>query len=192
MNYEERNGPDRSAFAVGEGAVRRVINQEEQYCAYEMDRIEKANAASRAGLEVEIGWNEERERELTGILEGCEGGDAAMRLRRIYFAATAALFCLASIIFAHVSLQPFGLGLEILPGVIALGLILAFWTHPLLENESFRPFIAAAGFLCALLGVLLMAFVRGNVFALQLNEAIASSATSPEQGVQFTGQRRCS
>src|SRR5712692_7518188 len=124
-----------AAYEMGAAAVERAADEAQTVCAWEKRSIEKLVAPDITRLQARRESLVEKRSELQNIIRQAPRVDIASlkRTRNTYW-ALALVLVVASILFAHLALAPFGLGWETWGFSVAMGLVGAFWTDQTLEE----------------------------------------------------------
>ena len=187
MNPADRNGAASSAFAIGERALFRVVDETDEFCSWEKKRIELASAGEKATLDLKIAWLTERLDALNATIRQCPANPASRRVLIVYYALVAIICFVVGTDLAYLCLAPFGFGLAAVLAAVGCAVGSAFWTDHLLRQrgETFQRVLPVVGFFAAIAGGLLLALVRGDVFNQFLQSAISGGDIALDQGVAF-------
>ncbi len=177
-------------LVLGQQAYERAKEHASHICGWRKRHIEKSNAAEQARLKVRLVSLIEQADELRERLKSRPPeGSAVLRKRRICLYLFVTLLCLASIFFAHLSLAPFGLGWELWILCLGFGIVVPRSTARTLEifnGKCLLRTLAVTALAASLAGILVLAILRGEVFALYLRTYIsAADPSSTELGAGF-------
>jgi hypothetical protein len=165
-----------TAFDLGQTAIERV----EEACAQEKLRREKLNSAEIAGLRVRLTHLSERRSELRKVDTLTLPSDLENLRRKRWCARFLALFFAAcGVFFAHLALAPFGLGWEAWLFSFGLGIVGFLSTDRFLatfESRQILKTLVAVSFVASIAGLLILAFLRGEVVALYLKQAVIGAS----------------
>jgi hypothetical protein len=166
-----------SAESIGEQlgfeSVGSVVSKVEAYCAYEEQRIELTNQPRIVALSQEGALLLEEERDLTERLQHAPPlGDIRSRRRRAaYYWGIAIVLTFAAFVFSLLSFEPFRIGWKGYLYCLGIAIVTPFWIEQLIEKRSAGPFLkvlAATACAAALTSLVLLAVIRGDLFAEQM------------------------
>jgi hypothetical protein len=194
MTGDQNNAETRQiGYRLGAEAIERAADEAQTLCAWEKRRIQKLAAPEETRLRARYQALTEQRRELQNLVWLAPALDvASLRVTRNLYWALAVVLVVASVLFAHMALVPFGLGWETWGFSLAIGLVAAFWTDQTLGEcgcKRLLQTICAGALGASLLGLLILAIVRGDILALYLRTALASDpgASSGIGGEAATG-----
>jgi hypothetical protein len=187
MQPPNQNGTGSSAFAIGERAIFRVVDETDEFCSWEKKRIELASAGEKATLDLKIAWLTERLDALRQVISQCPPNPATRRVLMVYHALVAAVCFFVGLDLAYLCLAPFGFGFAAVLAALGCAVVTAFWTDQLLKSrgDRFKRILPVVGFAAAVAGGLLLAFVRGDVFNQSLQSALSGGEVALDQSVAF-------
>ena len=168
------------AFELGDAAVNQAIDRLERVGGLEKRRREQVNAAEITSLSAELALRTEERDELRAEARRTPRPDPMPRRSRMWYVAVALVLVIAGFSFAHLALSPFGLGWQVWPYSVALAVVCAYATEETLEKCDCRRLVvttAIVSLVTSLAGLIVMAFVRGEVLALYLKSATGAALT---------------
>lgn len=161
---------------LGFESVGSVVSKVEAYCAYEEQRIELTNQPRILALSQEGALLLEEERDLTERLRHAPPpGDIRSRQRRAaYYWGIAVVLTLAAFVFSLLSFEPFRVGWKGYLYCVGIAVVTPFWIEQLIEKRSagrFLKVLAATASAAALTSLVLLAVIRGDLFAEQMKSS---------------------
>ncbi len=158
---------------LGVEGVQSVVSKVEAYCAYEERRIELTNQPRILGLRQEGSLLLEEERDLMERLRHAPPpGDLRSRRRRtVYYWGITVVLTIAAFVFSVLSFDPFRVGWKGYLYCLGIAVVTPFLLEQLLENwNNKRLFKGIATMACAaaLTSLVLLAVIRGDLFAEQM------------------------
>lgn len=166
---------------LGYDGVERVVDHVERYCECERNRIELSNQARITSLRAEIALDFEREHDLKKAIEQAPPpGDIRTRRRKaLYYWIVTAILTLAAFFFSLLAFEPYRLGWKSYLYCLGIAIVTPFSVEKFLEcsnKEKLIKTLATVAFVAALASLVLLALVRGDVLAQQVND-IAPTVT---------------
>jgi hypothetical protein len=148
----------------------------EAYCKHEEQRIELTNQPKILALKYEGSLLQDEERDLIEQLRQAPApGDLRSRKRRAsYYWGVTAILTLAGFVFSFVAFDPYRLGWKSYLYCFGIAVVTPFLAEMTLEKwktESLFKSVAAVACLAALVSLLLLATIRGDVLAEQMNNS---------------------
>jgi hypothetical protein len=175
---------------LGFEGVEHLVARAEAICDCEERRITLTNDARLAGLEAHIVSLAEKERELQEWRRlAAPPGDERRRLRKAwYYRAVTFLLTLAGFFFSLIAFAPYRLGWKSYLYCVGIAIVTPFISERFLEEWSNRHLVrtlASAGFLAAIISLVLLAVIRGDLFFEQTKVAqaeviVEGEAAAPE------------
>ena len=183
MNYS--SGSIQIGSQFGEEAANHVERLAHDYCGCERDRIELANEPRIRKLRVEGLALQKLESTLDERLKRLPSTiDSRLRARSIVVHwATGILLAAAAFVFSLIAFEPFRLGPKTYLYCLGIAIVTPFATEKFLEtvrNERVFRSITAMVFLAALVGSGLLAVIRGNLFAREVDQDTPTSVIEGE------------
>ncbi|MGA2184919.1 MAG: hypothetical protein ABSH47_18015 [Bryobacteraceae bacterium] len=177
MLPEAEFNPTAVAFALGEAAVNQAIDRLEHVRDFETRRREHMNAAEITSLNAQIALRMEKRDALRAEIRRTPRPDPTPQRSRAWYVTIAAALVIAAFAFARLTLRPFNLGWETWLYAVALAGVCAVATDEVLEKCRCHGLVTAAAvvsFGTGLIGLIIMAVVRGDIFALYLKNVLSS------------------
>jgi hypothetical protein len=180
------------AYELGTAAADKSLDQGQPVMNYERQRLECRNEAAIAECKAKLKTRSD-ERELLRVqIRSSPQVVFNARLRRLYYVSIATVLMTGGVSFAHLAFAPFGFGWEAWLYAATLPLICAGLEEVVLERYGTPRIVGLVsflGFLLGLVGLFLLAQLRGDVVAVYLKAAISDIATTgtPSDMVQFYG-----
>ena len=158
---------------LGIDGVGSVVTKVEAYCACEEQRIELVNQPRIGALRQEGSLLLEEERNLTERLRhAAPPGDLRSRRRRAaYYSGITIVLTLAAFVFSLLAFDPFRVGWKSYLYCLGIALVTPFLLEQVLEHwNGERVFKGVATIACAaaLTSLVLLAVIRGDLFAEQM------------------------
>jgi hypothetical protein len=160
---------------LGVEGVGRVVSKVEAYCAYEEQRIELTNQPRIVALRQEGSLLLEEERHLTERLRHAPPpGDLRSRRRRAaYYWGVTIILTIAAFVFSLLSFDPFRVGWKGYLYCVGIAIVTPFLLEQFLEKwnaERLFKGLAAIACMAALTSLVLLAMIRGDLFAGQMKD----------------------
>ena len=168
------------AYELGDAAVNQAIDRLECVGGLEKRRREHVNAAEITSLSAELALRTEERDVLRAEVRRTPRPDPTPQRSRAWYIVIAVILALAGFAFAHLCLSAFGIGWQAWPYSVALAVVCAFATEATLEKCDCRWLIvtvAVVSLVTSLVGLIIMAFIRGDILALYLKNATAGALT---------------
>jgi hypothetical protein len=180
--------PSAVAFELGDAAVNRAVENLECVCGVEKRRRELLNAPDIKSLGAELALRTEEHDELTDQIRRTPRRSLLPQRSRLWYVMIALMLGIAGFSFAHLALTPFGLGWETCLYSLAVATVCAVATDEVLEQCGWEKLVtgaAAVSFVAGLGGLLIMAFVRGDILLLYLKNTLSAGVAdaSPFGGI---------
>jgi hypothetical protein len=158
---------------LGVESVSNVVSKVEAYCAYEEQRIELTNQPRILALRQEGSLLLEEERKLSERLRHAPpaGDFRSRRQRTAYYWGVTIILTLAAFVFAMLSFEPFRVGWKGYLYCLGIAVATPFLLEQLLEKwnaEHLFKGLAAVACAAALMSLVLLAVIRGDLFAEQM------------------------
>jgi hypothetical protein len=162
-----------SARELGAGGVDNIVTNAERVCSYESERIALTNESVIVGLRAQFNLLRDQERHLEARLQlAPPAGDLRrLRLRALYYWCLTALLIAAGFVFALLSFEPFRLGWKSWLYCAGIAALTPFLVEKLLDGprmERVVKALTAAAAVAALVGLMLLAVIRGNLLGQQI------------------------
>jgi hypothetical protein len=160
---------------LGVEGVGSVVSKVEAYCAYEEQRIELTNQPRIVALRQEGSLLLEEERDLTERLRHTPPpGDLRSRRRKsAYYGGVTVILTIAAFVFSLLSFDPFRVGWKGYLYCLGIAVVTPFLLEQFLEKwnaERLFKGLAAIACMAALTSLVLLAMIRGNLFAQQMKD----------------------
>ena len=160
---------------LGYDGVEHLVDQVERYCECERNRIELSNEPRIKVLRAEIALDLEKERELKKAIEQAPPpGDIRTRRRKaLYYWAVTAILTLAAFFFSLLAFDPYRLGWKSYLYCLGIAIVTPFCVEKFLESWNQKTLIKALATIAATAApasLILLAVVRGDVLAQQIND----------------------
>jgi hypothetical protein len=168
------------AYDLGSTAVKSVREKLDSVCTHEKHRIQKSSEHEIVGIKLRLEIQRREWRELRTCLQTRPRNASALFRRGRYCQIIAAFLTIAGVVFAHLTLEPFGLGWESWLFSVGLAIVGGFWAAQVIERyDGTRTLqlVFVAAFLSTLAGLIILAILRGDL--LSLNVMTALGTTSP-------------
>ena len=154
---------------LGFEGVEHLVARAEAICECEERRITLTNQPRITGLQAEIASLAERENEIQERRrQAAPPGDERRRLRKAWYYRTITfLLTLAGFFFSLIAFAPYRLGWKSYFYCVGIAIVTPFISERFLEEWSNRHLVkalASAGFLAAILSLVLLAVIRGDLF----------------------------
>jgi hypothetical protein len=161
---------------LGRGAAERVLNMAEAYCECERQQLELTNQAKIQPRHAELSLLIIQERDLKErIRQAPPPGDRQARRRKaLYYWAVTLLVTLAGFFFSLVAFDPYRLGWKSYLYCLGIAVVTPICIEKLLEtcdSEKLLKILVVVASVAALGGLVLLAVIRGTVFAQQIKLA---------------------
>ena len=161
---------------LGVESVETAVGKVEAFCKYEEQRIELTNQPKILALKYEGSLLQDEERDLIERLKQAPApGDLRSRQRRAsYYWGVAAILTLAGFVFSLVAFDPYRLGWKSYLYCFGIAVVTPFLAEMTLERwktERLFKSVAAVACLAALVSLMLLAMIRGDVLAEQMNNS---------------------
>jgi hypothetical protein len=174
MRYE--NPSEVMGEELGCAGVERLVDQVEDVCAHERQRIALTNESKIMGLRMELAmWVDEEERIGERLRLAPPPGDRRSRRRDAWFAGGVALvLTVAGFFFSLLAFDPFRLGWKSYLYCLGIAVVAPFCVEKCLEEWDCRTLIkGAATIACAaaLGSLVLLAVIRGDLVGQQVKDA---------------------
>jgi hypothetical protein len=163
---------------LGVEGVGSVVSKVEAYCAHEEQRIELTNQPRILALRQEGSLLLAEERDLAERLRHAPPpGDLRSRRRKAaYYWAVTIILTLAAFVFSLLSFDPFRLGWKAYLYCLGIAVVTPFLLEQFLEKwnaERLFKVMATIACVAALASLVLLAVIRGDLFAEQMKETTA-------------------
>ena len=163
---------------LGVEGVGSVVSKVEAYCAYEEQRIELTNQPRIVALRQEGSLLLEEERGLAERLRHAPPpGDLRSRRRKsAYYWGVTIILTIAAFVFSLLSFDPFRVGWKGYLYCLGIAIVTPFLLEQFLEKcDAERILELVAGIACAaaLTSLMLLAVIRGDLFAEQMKDTTA-------------------
>jgi len=163
---------------LGVEGVGSVVSKVEAYCAYEEQRIELTNQPRIVALRQEGSLLLAEERDLVERLRHAPpAGDLRSRRRKAaYYWGVTIILTVAAFVFSLLSFDPFRVGWKGYLYCLGIAIVTPFLLEQFLEKwNAARLFkgLAAIACMAALTSLVLLAMIRGNLFAEQMKDTAA-------------------
>jgi hypothetical protein len=161
---------------LGYAGVERLVDQVEDVCVHERQRIELTNESRIIGLRMELAmWADEEKRIGERLRLAPPPGDRRSRQLQAWFAAGVALvLTVAGFFFSLLAFDPFRLGWKSYLYCLGIAVVSPFCVEKYLKEWDCRQLIkGAATIACAaaLASLVLLAVIRGDLVGQQLKDA---------------------
>lgn len=169
-----------AARELGTGGVDNIVTNAERICAYESQRIALTNEAVLAGLQAQYALLRQEEHHLEERLQYAPPRGDLRRLRRkaIYCWLLVVLLTVAGFAFALLTFEPFRLGWKAWLYCGGIAALTPFLVDKLLDGprmERVFKWLTAAAAIAAIAGLMLLAVIRGNLLAEEIQANTASA-----------------
>ena len=160
---------------LGAHGVDNLVTHAERICTYEQQRIELTNEAILRGLEGEYRLLLQEEQRLEERLQKAPpAGDLRrLRFRAIYYWSVTAILIVSGFFATLLSFDPFRLGWKSWLYCIGITVLTPFLVERLLEfrnMEKALKALTATATVAALVGLMLLAAIRGNLLAQEIHQ----------------------
>jgi hypothetical protein len=174
---------------LGVEGVGNVVSKVEAYCTYEEQRIELTNQPRILGLRQEGSFLLEEERNLVERLRHAPPlGDLRSRRRRAaYYWGVTIILTIAAFVFSLLAFDPFRVGWKSYLYCLGIAIVTPFLLEQFLEKwNAERILKSVAGLACAaaLTSLILLAVIRGDLFAEQMKNTAPIVVIDDEQSQQ--------
>jgi len=154
---------------LGFEGVEHLVARAEAICQCEERRITLTNEPRITGLQAEIASLAERENEIQERRrQAAPPGDERRRRRKAwYYRVVTFLLTLAGFFFSLIAFAPYRLGWKSYLYCVGIAIVTPFISERFLEEWANRHLVkalASAGFLAAILSLVLLAVIRGDLF----------------------------
>jgi cell division protein FtsB len=161
---------------LGVESVETAVGKVEKYCQYEEQRIALTNQPKILALKYEGSLLQDEERDLIERLrQAPPPGDLRSRkLRASYYWGVTAVLTLAGFAFSLVAFDPYRFGWKTYLYCLAIAVLTPFLAEMMLDKWKTEKLIksdVAVACLAALVSLMLLALIRGNVLAEQMNNS---------------------
>lgn len=160
---------------LGAHGVDNLVTHAERICTYEQQRIELTNEAILRGLEGEYLLLLKEEQRLEERLQMAPppGDLRRLRFRAIYYWSVTVILIVSGFFATLLSFDPFRLGWKSWLYCIGITVLTPFLVERLLEfrnMEKALKALTAAATVAALVGLMLLAAIRGNLLAQEIHQ----------------------
>jgi hypothetical protein len=174
---------------LGIEGVGSVVSKVEAYCAYEEQRIELTNQPRIVALRLEGSLLLEEEKDLMERLRHAPPpGDIRSRRRKsAYYWGVTIILTIAAFVFSLLSFDPFRVGWKGYLYCLGIAIVTPFLLEQFLEKwNAERILKSVAGVACAaaLTSLILLAVIRGDLFAEQMKNTSPVVVIDDEQSQQ--------
>jgi hypothetical protein len=178
---------------LGVEGVGSVVSKVEAYCAYEEQRIELTNQPRIVALRQEGSLLLEEERDLTERLRHAPPPcDLRSRRRKsAYYWGVTIILTIAAFVFSLLAFDPFRVGWKSYLYCLGIAIVTPFLLEQFLEKwNAERILKSVAGIACAaaLTSLMLLAVIRGDLFAEQMKNTAPVVVIDDEQPQQSPPQ----
>jgi hypothetical protein len=179
MIMEREFNPEEIGEELGLEGVGQVVRNVEAYCTHEVRRITLTNEAAILGLKAEGTMLLKEEASLKDRLRHAPPPrDVETRERKAaYYWAVTAILALAGFIFSLIAFDPYRLGWKSYVYCLGIAVVTPFFVEKVLERwdrEYLFKVLTATGCVAALVGLILLAVIRGDLLLQQF--AVMTSA----------------
>jgi hypothetical protein len=176
INHE----PDAESIGeqLGIEGVGSVVSKVEAYCAHEERRIELTNEPKIVALRHEGSLLLEEEKDLTERLRNAPppGHLRSRRRKAAYYWGVTIMLTIAAFVFSVLSFNPFRVGWKGYLYCLGIAIVTPFLLEQLLEKwnaERLFKGLTAIACMAALTSLVLLAIIRGDLFAEQMKDSAA-------------------
>lgn len=174
------------ARELGAGGVNNIVTNAERICAYEAQRIELTNESVIVGLSAQYRLFADEERRLEERLRFAPppGDLRRLRRRRIYYWLLTILLTAASFAFALFSFAPFNLDWKAWLYCGGIAAVTPFLVEKFLDDprmERLIKMLTASAAIASLVGLMVLAVIRGNLLAEQFRNQNAQPVVLDDQ-----------
>lgn len=174
---------------LGAHGVDNLVTHAERICTYEQQRIELTNDAILRGLEGEYRLLLQEEQRLEERLQMAPpAGDLRrLRFRAIYYWSVTVILIVSGFFATLLSFDPFRLGWKSWLYCIGITVLTPFLVERLLEFRNMEKALKAltvAATVAALVGLMLLAAIRGNLLAQEIHKDEAPAVVIDDAPVQ--------
>lgn len=174
---------------LGAHGVDNLVTHAERICTYEQQRIELNNDAILRGLEGEYCLLLQEEQRLEERLQKAPpAGDVRrLRYRAIYYWSVTVILIVSGFFATQLSFDPFRLGWKSWLYCIGITVLTPFLVERLLEfrnMEKALKALTAAATVAALVGLMLLAAIRGNLLAEEIHKDEAPAVVIDDTSAQ--------
>lgn len=178
---------------LGVEGVGSVVSKVEAYCAYEEQRIELTNQPRIVALRQEGSLLLEEEKDLTERLRHAPPpGDLRSRRRKAaYYWGVTIILTVAAFAFSLLAFDPFRVGWKSYLYCLGIAIVTPFVLEQFLEKcNAERILKSVAGIACAaaLTSLMLLAVIRGDLFAEQMKNTAPVVVIDDDQPQQSPPQ----
>jgi hypothetical protein len=182
-----------AGFHVANAGIDRTVSSSEEICGEEKGRIRTANAPTVTLLQCRRGVLLRERLYLQAALDAAPHVAAQPAAWPVWQTIMAMVFVLAGLGFTRMSFEPFGLNPELLwLSSVGIACLCSYATAELLERTGLQVLVLAISatlFVLSLTGLAMLASVRGDLFALHLqnipNAGDVGAAAAPENALAF-------
>jgi hypothetical protein len=162
--------------AIGVEAASHVDRHSESYCTSERQRIETVNRPAILALRARVGQLRDQEQDLENrIYQALPPGTVQARRRKAIFRyAIAALLTVAAFIFSVLAFDPYQLGWKAWLYCLGIAIVTPFLVDRILERWASPRLVnvlATAAGIAAIVSLILLAEIRGDLLAQQVTNA---------------------
>jgi hypothetical protein len=165
--------PQQVGEQLGLEGVGSMVQKIEAYCTHEVRRIELVNEPRIVALQAEAALLLEEEQSLASQLRHATPTIGRSRVaRRIYAWGVVAILVFAGFIFSVVAFDPFRLGWKSYLYCLGIAVVTPFLIHTVLErwnSGKLLKSIAAGACVAAIVSLVLLAVIRGDILAQELS-----------------------
>jgi hypothetical protein len=165
--------PQQVGEQLGLEGVGSMVQKIEAYCTHEVRRIELVNESRIVALQAEAALLLEEEQSLSGQLRHAPPAIGRSRAaRRIYAWGVIVFLVFAGFIFSVVAFDPFRLGWKSYLYCLGIAVVTPFLIHTVLERWNSGKLVkslVAVACVAAIVSLVLLAVVRGNILAQELS-----------------------
>jgi hypothetical protein len=163
---------------LGVEGVGSVVSKVEAYCAYEEQRIELTNQPRIVALRQEGSLLLEEERDLMERLRHAPppGNLRSRRRKSAYYWGVTIILTVAAFVFSLLAFDPFRVGWKGYLYCLGIAIVTPFLLEQFLEKwnaERLFKGLAAIACMAALTSLVLLAMIRGDLFAEQMKDTAA-------------------
>ena len=193
LNMNSKDNVQSVGTELGFEGVEHLVTRAEAICECEERRITLTNDARLVGLQAEIASLAEKEKDLQERRrQAAPPGDERRRGRKAWYYRTVTFFLtLAGFFFSLIAFAPYRLGWKSYLYCLGIAIVTPFISERFLEEWSNRHIVrtlASAAFLAAIVSLVLLAVIRGDLFFEQTKasesqvivEGEAAASTPPQ------------
>jgi hypothetical protein len=169
---------DNIGQTLGLESVGSVVSKVEEYCAYEEKRIVLKNQPAILSLRAEIGILQDEERNLEERLSQAQPpSDLRSRRRQLaYYWTVAIVLVVAAFVFSIVAFEPYRLGWKSYLYCLGIAIVTPYLVEEVIERwirTGLVKTLATAAVTAALLSLILLAVIRGDLLVRQVDSSNA-------------------